>query len=203
MGQFVDWGAWRFQGRGEGTLALTRGNGNQFNANAQVKLTELNVSQDNKLIWTEPELEVELRAFPRKLVDERLQLGLCLAHVFLVVAIECFPQQLLVTDDALIIRELIKDAAVDRGWEIAGEASNGQEAVEQFDELRPDAVTLDMVMPEFDGLHALEGTNNTAELNALHQAMLIATEKLKDKKKVQILSDSTYSIKAMTVWGPN
>lgn len=55
----------------------------------------------------------------------------------------------------------------------------------------------------YHGLHELKGTNNTAELNALHQAMLIATKKLKDKKKVQILSDSTYSIKAMTEWGPN
>ena len=53
----------------------------------------------------------------------------------------------------------------------------------------------------YHGLHAVKGTNNTAELNALHQAMLIATEKLKECKKVQILSDSTYSIKAMTQWG--
>ena len=55
----------------------------------------------------------------------------------------------------------------------------------------------------YHGLHAPKGTNNTAELNALHQAMLIAKEKLKEKKKVQILSDSTYSIRAMTEWGPN
>lgn len=53
----------------------------------------------------------------------------------------------------------------------------------------------------YHGLHVPFGTNNTAELNALHQAMLIAAEKLKEKKKVQILSDSTYSIKAMTQWG--
>jgi ribonuclease HI len=55
----------------------------------------------------------------------------------------------------------------------------------------------------YHGLHAGKGTNNTAELNALHQAMLIATEKLQENKKVQILSDSTYSIKAMTQWGQN
>ena len=64
---------------------------------------------------------------------------------------------LLVTDDALIIREMIKDAAVSAGWEIAGEAGNGQEAVERYRELRPDACTLDLVMPEYDGLHALRG----------------------------------------------
>ena len=62
---------------------------------------------------------------------------------------------LLVTDDAVIIREMIKDAARDAGWTIGGEASNGQEAVERFEEIKPDAMTLDLVMPEFDGLHAL------------------------------------------------
>ncbi len=61
VGQFVDMGTWRFQGRGEGTLALRPGVGEQFNANAQVKLTELNVTQDNKLVWTEPQLEIELQ----------------------------------------------------------------------------------------------------------------------------------------------
>jgi len=66
-------------------------------------------------------------------------------------------KRLLVTDDALIIREMIKDAAISAGWEIAGEASNGQEAVERYQELRPDACTLDLVMPEYDGLHALRG----------------------------------------------
>jgi len=64
---------------------------------------------------------------------------------------------LLVTDDALIIREMIKDAMTAAGWTIVGQATNGQEAIEQYRELRPDAMTLDLVMPEFDGLHALRG----------------------------------------------
>ena len=70
------------------------------------------------------------------------------------------PRRLLVVDDALIIREIIKDAATGAGWEVAGEAANGQEAIERYQELRPDAVTLDLVMPEYDGLHALEGILN-------------------------------------------
>ena len=66
-------------------------------------------------------------------------------------------KKLLVTDDALIIREMIKDAAIEGGWEIVGEASNGQEAIDQYEALKPDAMTLDLVMPEYDGLHALRG----------------------------------------------
>ena len=64
---------------------------------------------------------------------------------------------LLVTDDALIIREMIKDAATNCGWTITGEATNGQEAIEQYEVCKPDVMTLDLVMPEFDGLHALRG----------------------------------------------
>ena len=64
---------------------------------------------------------------------------------------------LLVADDALIIREIIKDMARDAGWNVVGEAANGQEAIERYCELHPDAVTLDLVMPEHDGLHALHG----------------------------------------------
>lgn len=64
---------------------------------------------------------------------------------------------LLVTDDAMIIREMIKDLAVEAGWTVVGEATDGQEAIDRYAELRPDVVTLDLVMPEHDGLHALRG----------------------------------------------
>lgn len=69
-------------------------------------------------------------------------------------------KRLLIIDDAMIIREMIKDAARQDGWEIAGQATNGQEGIEQYEKLRPDAVSLDLVMPEFDGMHALRGIKN-------------------------------------------
>jgi two-component system chemotaxis response regulator CheY len=62
---------------------------------------------------------------------------------------------LLVTDDAAIVREKIKEAARRVGWEIVGEARNGKEAVEKFTELHPTVMTLDLVMPEYDGIYAL------------------------------------------------
>lgn len=64
---------------------------------------------------------------------------------------------LLVTDDSMIIREMIKDIARTAGWEIVGEAANGLEAVQQYQLLKPVAVTLDLTMPEYDGLYALRG----------------------------------------------
>jgi two-component system chemotaxis response regulator CheY len=92
---------------------------------------------------------------------------------------------LLVTDDALIIRELIKDAAIEGGWEIVGEASNGQEAIEQFEKLQPDAMTLDLVMPDFDGLHALRGIMGAnPKARVLVISALDQTEVLKNALKL-------------------
>ena len=67
------------------------------------------------------------------------------------------PKTLLVVDDAMIIRKIIKDTATSLGWEVVGEACNGQDAVQQYEKLGPDAVTLDIVMPEYDGMHGLRG----------------------------------------------
>ncbi|MCH7687560.1 MAG: response regulator [Planctomycetes bacterium] len=77
---------------------------------------------------------------------------------------------LLVIDDAAIIREMIKDTAIDAGWEIAGEATNGQEAIDQYKQLQPDAVTMDVVMPEFDGLYGLRGIR---ELNPDAKVLMV------------------------------
>jgi two-component system chemotaxis response regulator CheY len=65
------------------------------------------------------------------------------------------PKRLLVVDDALIMRAIIKDIAKSAGWEVAGEAANGREALERYRELKPDLVTLDIVMPELDGVETL------------------------------------------------
>lgn len=65
------------------------------------------------------------------------------------------PKTLLVADDAAIVREKIKEAARQAGWEIVGEARNGKEAVERYAALRPAVMTLDLVMPEYDGIYAL------------------------------------------------
>jgi two-component system, chemotaxis family, chemotaxis protein CheY len=62
---------------------------------------------------------------------------------------------LLVADDAAIIRAKIKELACGAGWTIAAEARNGKEAVERYSECRPMVVTVDLVMPEYDGIYAL------------------------------------------------
>ncbi|HEX6923403.1 MAG TPA: response regulator [Bacillales bacterium] len=65
-------------------------------------------------------------------------------------------QKILIVDDAAFMRMMIKDILTKNGFEIAGEASDGNEAVEKFKETNPDLVTLDITMPEVDGLTALK-----------------------------------------------
>jgi two-component system, chemotaxis family, chemotaxis protein CheY len=63
--------------------------------------------------------------------------------------------RVLIVDDAAFMRKMLSDALTNGGHEVVGEASNGNEAVQQFQELRPELTTLDITMPEKDGLQAL------------------------------------------------
>ncbi len=64
--------------------------------------------------------------------------------------------RILVVDDAVFMRHLIKNILTGMGHEIVGEAADGNEACEKYDELKPDLVTLDLVMPNKGGLDALK-----------------------------------------------
>ena len=63
--------------------------------------------------------------------------------------------RVLVVDDAAFMRKMVSDALAKGGHEVVGEAGNGVEAVARYQELKPDLMTLDITMPEKDGLTAL------------------------------------------------
>jgi two-component system chemotaxis response regulator CheY len=63
--------------------------------------------------------------------------------------------RILVVDDAAFMRRMVIDVLESGGHEVVGEAGNGNEAVERFRTLAPDVTTLDITMPEKDGLTAL------------------------------------------------
>jgi len=65
-------------------------------------------------------------------------------------------QRILIVDDAAFMRMMIKDILVKNGFEVVGEAADGFQAVEKYRELKPDLVTLDITMPEKDGIAALK-----------------------------------------------
>ena len=60
--------------------------------------------------------------------------------------------RVLVVDDAAFMRKLVTDVVTDGGHEVVGQAATGIEAVERYQELRPDVTTLDITMPEKDGI---------------------------------------------------
>jgi two-component system, chemotaxis family, chemotaxis protein CheY len=64
--------------------------------------------------------------------------------------------RVLVVDDAAFMRKMVTDALTGGGHEVVGEAGNGAEAVARYQELRPDVMTLDITMPEKDGITALQ-----------------------------------------------
>ena len=63
--------------------------------------------------------------------------------------------RMLVVDDAAFMRKVLSDALTAGGHEVVGEAADGNQAVAQYQELRPDLTTLDITMPDKDGLAAL------------------------------------------------
>lgn len=64
--------------------------------------------------------------------------------------------RVLVVDDAAFMRMMIKDILSKNGYEIIGEAENGLKAIEKYQELRPDLTTMDITMPEMDGISAVK-----------------------------------------------
>jgi len=64
--------------------------------------------------------------------------------------------KILIVDDAAFMRTLLKNILFPKGYEIAGEAENGAIAVEKYKQLKPDLVTMDIVMPTMNGIEALK-----------------------------------------------
>lgn len=64
--------------------------------------------------------------------------------------------KILVVDDAAFMRMMIKDILIKNGFEVVGEAADGAQAVSLYQELKPDLVTMDITMPEKDGITALK-----------------------------------------------
>lgn len=64
--------------------------------------------------------------------------------------------KILIVDDAAFMRMMIKDILTKNGYDVIGEANDGQQAVEKYKELSPDLVTMDITMPEMDGITALK-----------------------------------------------
>jgi two-component system chemotaxis response regulator CheY len=63
-------------------------------------------------------------------------------------------KRVLIVDDASFMRNMIREIFVTAGYEVVGEASHGEEAVQRYQELKPDLTTMDIVMPYKNGVEA-------------------------------------------------
>ena len=77
-------------------------------------------------------------------------------------------KNILIADDAAFMRMMLKDILTKGGYTICGEAVDGKDAVSKYNELKPDLITLDITMPNMDGIAALkEITRNDPDAKAV------------------------------------
>lgn len=64
--------------------------------------------------------------------------------------------KVLIVDDAVFMRRMLADILRHDGYEVVAEASNGKEGIEEYKKAKPDIVTMDIIMPEMDGIEAVK-----------------------------------------------
>ncbi len=85
--------------------------------------------------------------------------------------------KILIVDDSLVVRRIVERLAASLHLTIVGQAENGKKALELFAQYKPDLVTLDITMPEMDGLTCLE------QMKAMYpQARILVISALKDRE---------------------
>ena len=62
----------------------------------------------------------------------------------------------LIVDDSMYMRAVIKDALEAEGWEVVGQAANGEQAIDMAMDTDPDLITLDNILPDMIGIDILK-----------------------------------------------
>lgn len=65
--------------------------------------------------------------------------------------------RILIVDDSFYMRTMLKNMLTDAGYDVVGEAANGQQALEMAASAKPDLITLDVILPDNTGLDVLKG----------------------------------------------
>lgn len=98
-------------------------------------------------------------------------------------------KKVLIVDDSVYMRMLIRTALEKEGYEIVGEAPNGESAIEMALELEPDLITLDNVMPDMLGVEVLEVLNAEGVKAQIVVVSAVGQQAVIDKERAMGVTD--------------
>ena len=105
-------------------------------------------------------------------------------------------KRILIVDDSSFARSMLNEIFIKNGYEVAGEAANGSEALEKYGLLKPDLVTMDIAMPGLDGIEALK---EIIRIYPEAKVVMISSVHSKEIVKTILLAGATdYVIKPFT-----
>jgi len=82
--------------------------------------------------------------------------------------------KVLVVDDALFMRKMLIDILKKEGFEICGDAENGKDAIEQYKQLKPDLVTMDIVMPKMDEVDGIGAVREIMKIDPQAKIIMVS-----------------------------
>jgi two-component system chemotaxis response regulator CheB len=109
------------------------------------------------------------------------------------------PSRILVADDSTFMRRLLTQALGDAGFDVVGEAADGDEALALYRELGPDAMTLDLAMPGMDGIGVLRALRG--ERSSLPVVVVSAFSPAHGARAVDALAEGAFDLVAKPVFG--
>ncbi|MCK5289133.1 MAG: response regulator [Candidatus Omnitrophica bacterium] len=74
-------------------------------------------------------------------------------------------KKILIVDDSPFMRRMLRDILEKEGYEVCGEAQNGKEAIDKYQELKPDIVTMDIVMPLVDNIDGIAAVREIIKID--------------------------------------
>ena len=108
------------------------------------------------------------------------------------------PSRILVADDSTFMRRVLTQALRDAGFDVVGEAADGDEALALYRELRPDAMTLDLAMPGMDGIGVLRALRG--ERSSLPVVVVSAFSPAHGARAVDALAEGAFDLVAKPVY---
>jgi two-component system chemotaxis response regulator CheY len=81
---------------------------------------------------------------------------------------------ILIVDDSKFMRKTLSDILTEAGHQIVGEAENAREGTELYKILKPDLVTLDIIMPEVEGVDAISALKEMIDLNPQAKVVMVS-----------------------------